>query len=75
MPGFRGETGFDSMLAGAYVPPRLEFFVELVTKELDVARASIMLVDETGGALTIAASRGLTEVDVHSVRVPLGEGI
>lgn len=53
----------------------LDAFVDLVARDLDVDRASLMLVDETTRELWIGASRGVREVDVEALRVPLGEGI
>jgi signal transduction histidine kinase/DNA-binding response OmpR family regulator len=53
----------------------LDAFVDLVTRELDVERASLMLVDENSRQLTIGASRGVLGVDVETVRVSLGEGV
>lgn len=53
----------------------LDFFIELVVCELDVSRASLMLLNEKSRELRIAASRGISEELVQSVRVRLGEGI
>lgn len=53
----------------------LDFFVGLVVEELEVDRASLMLVDDPGGDLRIAAFRGIQSDVVESVRVKLGEGI
>jgi CheY-like chemotaxis protein len=54
----------------------LGFFVELISEELRVDRASVMLLDEATGELGIAASRGLEHVvAAGAVRVRLGEGI
>ncbi len=53
----------------------LEFFIDLATKELDVDRASLMLIDERTGDLRVAASRGLDTVDPASVTIKVGEGI
>ena len=52
-----------------------DFFIKLVAKELDVERASLMLLDQRSKVLRIAASQGLVDVDVDAVRVPLGEGV
>jgi YesN/AraC family two-component response regulator len=53
----------------------LNFFIGLVVKELDVDRASLMLLNEQTGELSIAASRGLKNDVIDNVRVKLGEGI
>jgi signal transduction histidine kinase/DNA-binding response OmpR family regulator len=53
----------------------LEFFMDMVTKELQVDSACLMLVDEPTGTLKIAASRGLAAGDHGSVSVELGNGI
>ncbi len=53
----------------------LDFIVELVSKELDAERVSLMLVNEQGTELSIAASRGLDHDIVTQTRVPLGAGV
>ncbi|TMQ57737.1 MAG: response regulator [Candidatus Eisenbacteria bacterium] len=53
----------------------LDFIVELVSDELDAERVSLMLVNELGTELTIAASRGLDPSIVTQTRVPLGVGV
>jgi len=53
----------------------LEDFVRILTRELDVERASVMLVDETSGEMKIAASHGILEVDPGQVRVRPRQGI
>lgn len=53
----------------------VEFFLGLVTRELDVERASLMLLDERSGELRIVASEGVYEIDPRTVRVPLGRGV
>jgi signal transduction histidine kinase/DNA-binding response OmpR family regulator len=53
----------------------LDFFIGLVTEQLDVERASIMLVDEEAGDMAIAASRGLAGFDPAEARVRIGDGI
>jgi CheY-like chemotaxis protein len=53
----------------------LDFFIGLVADELDVDRASILLLNEKTGEMKIAASRGLAEEVVQSARVKIGEGI
>src|SRR2546425_9406963 len=53
----------------------LDFIVELVSNELDAERVSLMLVNETGTELSIAASRGLDQSIVTQTRVPLGSGV
>ncbi|MGH2570049.1 MAG: response regulator [bacterium] len=57
------------------LPELLDFFTGLVARELDVERASLMLIEETGRTLRIVASRGLDDVPVEDVRVGLGDGI
>jgi signal transduction histidine kinase/DNA-binding response OmpR family regulator len=53
----------------------LEFFMNMVTKELDVERANLMLLDDRAGFLRIAASRGISRIDPKTVAIKLGEGI
>ena len=53
----------------------LDFIVELVSNELDAERVSLMLVNEQGTELSIAASRGLDQNIVTQTRVPLGSGV
>jgi len=53
----------------------LDFIVELVSKELDADRVSLMLINEQGTELSIAASRGLDSNIVTQTRVPLGAGV
>jgi signal transduction histidine kinase/DNA-binding response OmpR family regulator len=53
----------------------LDYFIELVTFEFDVSRASLMLMEEGSEDLFIVASRGLKEELVKTVRVKKGEGI
>ncbi|MDX1765222.1 MAG: ATP-binding protein, partial [bacterium] len=53
----------------------LDFFIGLVATELDVDRASVMLLDEEKEEMYIAASRGVSDEIVRDVRVRLGEGI
>ncbi len=57
------------------LPELLDCFLGLVVDELEVDRASLMLVDHQKDELRIAASRGVTTVDVESVRIPVGQGI
>lgn len=57
------------------LPELLDFFVGLVTRELNVERASLMLLDPVEETLSIAAWRGFDDVDPLSVSVPVGEGI
>jgi signal transduction histidine kinase/FixJ family two-component response regulator len=56
------------------LPELLNFYLELVTEELDVERASVMLRDDDG-AMRIVASRGLDGAWVNEVRVRPGEGV
>ena len=53
----------------------LDFFIGLVTDELKVDRASLMLLDKKTRELRIAAWRGISEDLVKDVRVKMGEGI
>ena len=53
----------------------LDYFLELVTWELNVERASIMMLDGNTGEMQIVAARGISEFDPASVRVRLGEGV
>src|SRR3989442_14731843 len=53
----------------------LDVSVELVSNELDAERVSLMLVNEEGTELSIAASRGLDKSIVTQTRVPLGSGV
>jgi len=63
----RAMGDFDSL------PDLLDFFIGLVTRELGVERASLMLLENE--ELRIAASRGVTTVEAETVRVPLGDGV
>jgi signal transduction histidine kinase/DNA-binding response OmpR family regulator len=53
----------------------LDFFVGVVSKELEVDRVSLMLVDEEAQEMWIVASRGLDESVKKGVRRKVGEGI
>src|SRR5438093_13095630 len=53
----------------------LEFFMEMITGELRVECACLMLLDEPSGVLRIAASRGLTIEAAHAAAVNVGVGI
>jgi DNA-binding response OmpR family regulator/nitrogen-specific signal transduction histidine kinase len=53
----------------------LDFFTGLVAKELDVERASLMLLDDAGEELRIAAARGLGGLELEKIRVKVGEGV
>jgi signal transduction histidine kinase/DNA-binding response OmpR family regulator len=53
----------------------LDYFIGVVSEELDVERASLMLLDERSGEMRIAASRGLNEEMVREIRLKVGEGI
>jgi signal transduction histidine kinase/DNA-binding response OmpR family regulator len=53
----------------------LDFFIGLVSKELDVERASLMLIDESGHELIVAASRGISDGLAGKIRVRIGDGI
>ncbi len=53
----------------------LEFFLDMVTREMNVTSAFLMLVDEPTGTLKVAASRGLAAGEPEAAAVKLGEGI
>src|SRR3989442_13979484 len=53
----------------------LEFFMDMVTKELRVDSACLMLVDEPTGTLKGAAFRGLANGDPGSLSGELGDGV
>jgi signal transduction histidine kinase/DNA-binding response OmpR family regulator len=53
----------------------LDFFIEIVAKELGAERASLMLIDESKSEMRIVASRGISKEVIEEVRVSLGEGI
>jgi signal transduction histidine kinase len=53
----------------------LDYFIGVVAEELDVERASLMLMDEKTGEMWIAASRGLNEEVAREVRLKAGQGI
>ncbi len=53
----------------------LDFFLGLVTDELGVKRASVMLVDDATQEIYIAAARGIDEEAVKTARLKIGEGI
>jgi signal transduction histidine kinase/DNA-binding response OmpR family regulator len=55
------------------LPRLLDFLLDLVVRELDVERASIMLLE--GGTLKIAAARGIAPDIVRDARVGIGEGV
>jgi CheY-like chemotaxis protein len=76
-PPTAGSPGAASDAAGDSNPfsELLDYFVGLVAQRLDVDRASLMLLNDETGDLRIAASRGITGVDLGSVRVRPGEGI
>ena len=59
----------------ATLPELLDFFVGLVADELDVERVSLMLRDEDGEELRVAASRGLPQDVASSISVKVGEGV
>src|SRR6185503_8788189 len=52
----------------------LSFFLDIVTDELGVHRASVMLM-EPDGYLRIAAAHGLDEEIIRTTQVRAGEGI
>jgi CheY-like chemotaxis protein len=53
----------------------LDFFIGVVADELDVERASLMLVDEKSNEMRIAAYRGLNAEVAQQVCLKVGEGI
>jgi CheY-like chemotaxis protein len=53
----------------------LDFFIGVTAEELDVERASLMLLDEKTGEMRIVAQRGLSEEVARGVCVKVGEGI
>ena len=57
------------------LPALLDFVLGLVTRELDVDRASLMLIEEGTEHLRIVACRGMDSIETDKVRVRLGEGI
>ncbi len=57
------------------LPELLDFVLGLVTRELDVDRASLMLIEEGTEHLRIVACRGMDSIETDKVRVRLGEGI
>jgi signal transduction histidine kinase/DNA-binding response OmpR family regulator len=57
------------------LPELLDFVLGLVAEELEVDRASLMLLEEGTEYLRIVASRGLSGVDAGTLRVRIGEGI
>jgi signal transduction histidine kinase/DNA-binding response OmpR family regulator len=57
------------------LPDLLDFFVGLVVQELGVNRASLMLLDETAGELSIVASRGIPSEIAAQARLKLGDGV
>ncbi|GAB4368504.1 MAG: hypothetical protein Kow00128_13900 [Deltaproteobacteria bacterium] len=64
-----------AMSAIRELPDLLDYFMGLVVRELDVERASLMLIDEASGEMRIASSRGISDEVVQTVRVKMGEGI
>jgi len=53
----------------------LDYFIGVAADELDVERASLMLVDEKSGEMRIAAHRGLNSEVACKVRLKIGDGI
>ncbi|MGB7629442.1 MAG: response regulator, partial [Candidatus Deferrimicrobium sp.] len=53
----------------------LDFFIGVAADELDVERASLMLVDEKSNEMRIAAYRGLNAEVAQQVCLKVGEGI
>jgi signal transduction histidine kinase len=54
---------------------RLEKILDAAIRLLDGDEGSVQLLDDTGGVLEIAASSGIPEDIVRTVRVPVGHGI
>ncbi|MCP3978911.1 MAG: response regulator [bacterium] len=57
------------------LPDLLDFFIGLVARELGVARASLMLLDDSDETLHIAASRGIPDEVVQDAPMPVGSGV
>lgn len=53
----------------------LDFFIGLVSKELDVERASLMLINENSREMSVAASRGISSELAAKIRIRVGDGI
>jgi phosphoserine phosphatase RsbU/P len=57
------------------LPELLDYFVEIVSREIKVERVSLMLLNRETKELHIAASRGIQEEIAHNTRIKLGERI
>lgn len=64
-----------AMSAIRELPDLLDYFMGMVVRELDVERASLMLINEASGEMRIVSSRGISDEVVQTVRVRMGEGI
>jgi CheY-like chemotaxis protein len=53
----------------------LTYYVELITSELKVEKISIMLIDEGGEFLKIAAAHGISEDLINDFSLELGSGV
>ena len=53
----------------------LDYFVGCVADELDVERASLMLLDETTDEMRIVAHRGLSDDVTREARLKVGDGV
>lgn len=53
----------------------LEYFLDVVTRELRVEKATLMLLDRPSGELRIASSRGVPASQAAEFRISVGEGI
>ena len=53
----------------------IEFFMDMVTRELRIESACLMLLDDPSSVLRVAASRGLPAEAARSAAVNAGEGI
>ena len=52
-----------------------EHYLEVITRELGADRASLMVLDDAGDQLKVAASTGIEDIDPAEIRVRLGDGI
>jgi DNA-binding response OmpR family regulator len=53
----------------------LEFVIGRVALEMDVERATLLLPENDGGVLRVAASRGLSDAERDAAPIKLGEGV
>jgi signal transduction histidine kinase len=64
-----------ALIANFDLPRLLDLIVSTALEVTGGDRASVMLLDDTQGILTIKAARGVSEEVVKNTRVKLGEGI